>query len=113
MQIIAIIDASFAVVKRKPENKNQACTVLEPLTSTIPVQRSYHIITLKNPRDRTGMRALTLQAFPDSWKQEMEIFSMYTQRPFGYIMMDLHPTSDYPFDCGRTDGSPIVYNRTS
>ena len=87
----------FCSCEKKAWKKNQACTVLEPLTSTIPVQRSYHIITLKNPRDRTGMRALTLQAFPDSWKQEMEIFSMYTQRPFGYIMMDLHPATDYPF----------------
>ena len=107
----------FCSCEKKAWKKNQACTVLEPLTSTIPVQRSYHIITLKNPRDRTGMRALTLQAFPDSYKQEMEIFSMYTQRPFGYMMMDLHPASDYPFwlwtNITQEDGSPIVYNRTS
>ena len=38
-KIIAFIDATFAVAKRKPENI-QACTRFEPLTSAIPVQRS-------------------------------------------------------------------------
>ena len=37
-KIIAVIDATFAVVKRKPE-EIQACTGFEPLTSVIPVQR--------------------------------------------------------------------------
>ena len=36
---IAVIDAAFAVAKRKPENI-QACTGFEPLTSAIPVQCS-------------------------------------------------------------------------
>ena len=35
MKIIAVIDATFAVAKRKPE-KIQACTGFEPLTSAIP-----------------------------------------------------------------------------
>ena len=35
MRIIAVIDATFAVAKRKPE-KIQACTRFEPLTSAIP-----------------------------------------------------------------------------
>ena len=38
--IIAVIYATFAVAKRKPEEKNQACTGFESLTSAIPVQRS-------------------------------------------------------------------------
>ena len=38
-KIIAVIDTTFAVVKRKPE-KNQACMGFEPMTSAIPVQRS-------------------------------------------------------------------------
>ena len=33
-KIIAVIDTTFAVVKRKPE-KNQACTGFEPVTSAI------------------------------------------------------------------------------
>ena len=39
-KIIAVIYATFAVAKRKPEKKNQAYTGFEPLTSQIPVQRS-------------------------------------------------------------------------
>ena len=35
-KIIAVIDATFAVAKRKPE-KIQACTGFEPLTFAIPV----------------------------------------------------------------------------
>ena len=38
-KIIAVMDTTFAVVKRKPE-KNQACTGLELVTSAIPMQRS-------------------------------------------------------------------------
>ena len=37
--IIAVIYATFAVAKRKPE-KIQACTGFEPLNSAIEVQRS-------------------------------------------------------------------------
>ena len=79
----------FCSCEKKAWKKNQACTVLEPLTSTIPVQRSYHIITLKNPRDRTGMRALTLQAFPDNARLVIWWW-IYTRRP------------TILFDCGRT-----------
>ena len=40
--IITVIDATFAVAKRKPE-KFQTCRRFEPLTSAIPVQRSYQL----------------------------------------------------------------------
>ena len=39
-KITAVMYATFAVAKRKPEKKIQACTGFEPLTSAIPVQRS-------------------------------------------------------------------------
>jgi len=70
-------------VKRKPEKKKSGLYGIGTLDlyDTGAALVSHHY--LKESRDRTGMRALTLQAFPDSWKQEMEIFSMCTQRPFG------------------------------
>ena len=40
---MAVIDATFAVVKRKPEKKNHACTGFKPLTSAMPVQHSYQL----------------------------------------------------------------------
>ena len=39
-KIIAVVDATFAVAKRKPEKKIQACTGFGPLTFAIPVQFS-------------------------------------------------------------------------
>ena len=39
-KIIAVVDATSAVAKRKPEKKVQAFTGFEPLTFAIPVQRS-------------------------------------------------------------------------
>ena len=42
--IIAVVYATFADAKRKPE-KLQACTGFEPLTSAIPVQSSTNKLT--------------------------------------------------------------------
>ena len=46
-KIIAIIDTTFAVLKRKPE-KNKASVVRDsnPMTSAIPVQRSNQLTEL-------------------------------------------------------------------
>jgi len=53
---IAVIDAIFALAKRKPEKKNQACTGFEPLTSAIPVQRSNQIAMGCNPGTGSARR---------------------------------------------------------
>ena len=37
---LAVMCTTQAVVKIRPEKKNQACTGFEPMTSAIPVQRS-------------------------------------------------------------------------
>ena len=39
-KIIAVIDTTFAVVKRKPEKKIRLARDSNPMTSAIPVQRS-------------------------------------------------------------------------
>ena len=39
-KIIAVVYTTYAVAKRNPERKIQACMGFEPLTSAIPVQRS-------------------------------------------------------------------------
>ena len=54
----------------------------------------HYVIVFKNPRDKTGFRALVLQAFPDCWKQVLHLFDECTQLPYGYIMIDLHPAAD-------------------
>ena len=58
------------------------------------VKRINYIVAFKNPRDKLGLKNLLFQAFPNRWKDVMEVFDRATRRPFGYIMLDLHPASD-------------------
>ena len=57
-------------------------------------RNAHYIIVFKNPRDQSGFRALTMQAFPSLWREVLRLFETCTERPYGYIMMDLHPASD-------------------
>ena len=41
-----------------------------------------------------GMKNLLFQALPKRWKDVMDVFDRATRRPFGYIMLDLHPALD-------------------
>ena len=40
------------------------------------------------------MRNLLLQAFPTRWQDVQDTFRQVTERPFGYMLLDLHPKSD-------------------
>ena len=51
------------------------------------------MICFKSPRDKTGIRNLLLQVYPERWKQVLRLFLKLTTRPFGYFMLDLHPAS--------------------
>ena len=50
-------------------------------------------VAFKNPRDQLGMRNLLLQAFPTQWQVLQDTFQRLTERPFGYMVLDLHPGS--------------------
>ena len=50
-----------------------------------------YIVAFKNPRDQLGMRNLLLQAFPTCWQDMMDVYQKVTERPFGYMVLDLHP----------------------
>ena len=39
------------------------------------------------------MRNLLLQAFPTRWQEVQDTFRQVTERPFGYMLLDLHPKS--------------------
>ena len=60
-KIIAVIDATYAVAKRKTEKKIKACTGLEPLTSARPVRRSTN--WANKP---TGSRSIQQNSSPHS-----------------------------------------------
>ena len=49
-------------------------------------------MAFKNPRDQTDIRTILLQAFPDRWRQALPYSN--ASRPFGYLMLDVHPVSD-------------------
>ena len=57
-------------------------------------RNAHYIVAFKNPRDQTGIRTILLQAFPDRWRQVLRLFKRITSRPFGYLMLDVHPASD-------------------
>jgi len=47
----------------------------------------------RNPRDQLGVRNVLLQSFPTTWKDSLETFHQATTRPYGYLVLDLHPAS--------------------
>ena len=61
-------------------------------------RNAHYVICFKSPRDKTGIRHLLLQVYPEKWRQVLKLFLKLTSRPFGYFMLDLHPASD---DCFR------------
>ena len=56
-------------------------------------RNAHYIVGFKNPRDQLGMRNLLLQAFPTRWQEVQGTFRKLTERPFGYMLLDLHPKS--------------------
>ena len=57
------------------------------------LRNAHYIVAFKNPRDQLGVRNVLLQSFPSKWKDCLDTFQHVTARPFGYMVMDLHPAS--------------------
>ena len=57
-------------------------------------RNAHYIIAFKNPRDQLGMKNLLLQAFPTCWQDMMDVYQKVGERPFGYMVLDLHPASN-------------------
>jgi len=56
-------------------------------------RNAHYIVAFKNPRYQLGVRNVLLQSFPSEWKDCLDTFQHVTARPFGYMVMDLHPAS--------------------
>ncbi len=56
-------------------------------------RNAHYIVAFKNPRDQLGVRNVVLQAFPVKWQTVLDVFRRVTSRPFGYLVLDLHPAS--------------------
>ena len=50
-------------------------------------RNAHYIVAFKIPRDQLSMRNLLLQDM-------MDVYQKVTERPFGYMVLDLHPSSD-------------------
>ena len=58
---------------------------------------AHYAICFKSPRDKTGIRNLLLQVYPEKWRRVLKLFLRLTTCLFGYFMLDLHPASDDRF----------------
>ncbi|PFX15461.1 hypothetical protein AWC38_SpisGene20314 [Stylophora pistillata] len=56
-------------------------------------RNAHNVVAFKNARDQLGFKHLLLQAFPMEWQDIMQVYCEATQRPYGYITLDLHPAS--------------------
>ena len=75
-------------------------------------RNAHYIVAFKNPRDQLGVRILMQQAFPQDFK---EVLRDATERPYGYLMFDLHPNSSdherLKTNLLRSEGYTTVYQK--
>ena len=76
-------------------------------------RNAHYVICFKSPRDKTGIRHLLLQVYPEKWRRVLKLFLKLTARPFGYFMLDLHPASDERFriwsHLTKREGKPLMH----
>ena len=76
-------------------------------------QNANYAIRFKSPRDKTGIRNLLLQVYPEKRRRVLKLFLRLTARLFGYFMLDLHPASDDHFrlwsNLTKREGRPQVH----
>jgi len=55
---------------------------------------SHYMIRFKNPRDAGQFSILARQMYPGGFKFAEEAYRDATERPFGYLFVDLKPQQD-------------------
>ena len=58
-------------------------------------RNAHNIVAFKSPQDQLGVRNVLLQSFPTTWKDSLKTFHHATTRPYGYLVLDLHPASSH------------------
>lgn len=78
-------------------------------------RNAHYIIAFKNPRDQLGVRSLTRQAFPQEFKDLLNVYRDATERLYGYFMFDLRPNSSdqerLKTNLLRDEGYTTVYRK--
>lgn len=54
---------------------------------------SHYLVLFKNARDKTQVRTIGQQMFPTQPKFLVSAFDDATNRPYGYLVLDMHPSS--------------------
>ena len=57
-------------------------------------RNAHYMVAFKNPRDQIGFRNLAQQCFPTKHRAVQERYQSVTSTPFGYMVLDFHPSSD-------------------
>ena len=73
----------------------------------------HHIVVFKSPRDQLGIKNLLLQAFPNRWKDVMDVFDKATRRPFGtrnFLTTDFLKYRKYGKKSNLTNVSLLLLN---
>jgi len=55
---------------------------------------AHYIVLFKNPRDASQFAMLARQMYPNASKFALEAYRDATERPFGYLFVDLKPDQD-------------------
>ena len=55
---------------------------------------SHYLVLFKNPRDATQFSTLARQMYPNNWKYAVEAYHDATERPYGYLVVDLKPQTN-------------------
>ena len=55
---------------------------------------SHYLVLFKNPRDAGQFAVLARQMYPKEWKFAVEAFKDATEKPYGYLLVDLKPDTD-------------------
>ena len=56
-------------------------------------RNAHYMVLFKKPRDKVGIRVVLQQAFPEKFREVLQIFGKATSRVYGYLLLDLHPRS--------------------
>jgi hypothetical protein len=73
---------------------------------------AHYIVLFKNPRDAMQVATLGRQMYPGKSKFLIEAFKDATEKPFGYLLLDLKPDTDEQYRVRTnifTDERQIVY----
>lgn len=60
---------------------------------TVSLNSHYNVV-FRNKRDTSQFRTLAYQMCPENGRWLLDVFNYCTRRPHGYLILDLHPTTD-------------------